>query len=143
MEMADRVAVLRAGRIVQVDPPDKLYSEPASAFVHEFLGESLRLDCTVRGNLALIKGLPATAIPTDCPPGPAIALIRPHEVELSPGPGPAIVESVHRNGPMRRLRIVVGGQSLEVLRPEDAWIPVAGQTCSLNLSRARIYERTN
>jgi sulfate transport system ATP-binding protein len=43
MEMADRVAVLRAGRIEQVDTPDKLYSEPASAFVHEFLGESVRL----------------------------------------------------------------------------------------------------
>jgi sulfate transport system ATP-binding protein len=35
MEMADRVAVLRAGRIEQVDVPDKLYAEPASAFVHE------------------------------------------------------------------------------------------------------------
>jgi sulfate transport system ATP-binding protein len=82
MEMADRVAVLRAGRIIQVDTPDKLYSEPASAFVHEFLGESVRLDCTVFGNFAQIEGLHDVAFATDCPPGPAIALIRPHEVEL-------------------------------------------------------------
>jgi ABC-type sugar transport system ATPase subunit len=125
------------------DAPDKLYSEPGSAFVHEFLGESVRMDCTVSDNFLQIEGLQDVAFVTDCPPGPAIALIRPHEVELSPGPGPARVESVHVNGPMHRLRIVVGGQVLEVLRPEDAWIPIAGQTCNLNLSRARIYPRTN
>jgi sulfate/thiosulfate transport system ATP-binding protein len=141
MAMADRVAVLRAGRIVQVDAPDKLYAEPASAFVHEFLGESVRLDCTIVDNLAQIEGLPDTTVATDCPPGPAIALIRPNEVELSPGPGPARVESVHANGPMRRLRIVVAGQVLEVLRTEDAWMPIVGDTCNLDLSRARIYAR--
>jgi sulfate/thiosulfate transport system ATP-binding protein len=98
MEMADRIAVLRAGRIVQVDVPDKLYAEPASAFVHEFLGESVRLGCTIVDNLAQIEGLPGTTLAADWPPGPAIALIRPHEVELSPGRGPARVESVHANG---------------------------------------------
>ena len=56
MEMADRVAVLRAGRIEQVDVPDKLYAEPASAFVHEFLGESVRFDCMVGQGRARISG---------------------------------------------------------------------------------------
>jgi sulfate transport system ATP-binding protein len=37
LEMADRVAVLRAGRIEQVDTPERLYAEPASEFVREFL----------------------------------------------------------------------------------------------------------
>ena len=68
MEMADRVAVLRAGRIVQVDAPDKLYSEPASAFVHEFLGEvgaaglhRVRQFCANRGaaRCGICYGLPA------------------------------------------------------------------------------------
>ena len=85
MEMADRVAVLRAGRIEQVDVPDKLYAEPASAFVHEFLGESVRFDCTVNQGRADIAGLHAPLPVSDCPPGPAIALIRPHEIEVLPG----------------------------------------------------------
>jgi sulfate/thiosulfate transport system ATP-binding protein len=42
MAMADRVAVLRSGRIEQVDVPARLYAEPASAFVQEFLGEPVR-----------------------------------------------------------------------------------------------------
>ena len=37
LEMADRVAVLRAGRIEQVDTPERLYARPANAFVREFL----------------------------------------------------------------------------------------------------------
>ena len=44
MAMADRVAVLRAGRIEQVDTPARLLAEPANAFVHEFLGDSARPD---------------------------------------------------------------------------------------------------
>jgi sulfate/thiosulfate transport system ATP-binding protein len=143
MEMADRVAVLRAGRIMQVDAPDKLYAEPASAFVHEFLGESVRLDCNIVDNLAQIDGLPDTTLATECSSGPAIALIRPNEVELSPGPGPARVKSVHANGPMRRLRIALAGQVLEVLRTEDAWMPVVGETVNLDLARARIYAGTD
>ena len=84
MEMADRVAVMRAGRIEQVDVPDRLYAEPATAFVHEFLGESVRFDCIVTDGRARIAGLPDVALATDCPPGPAIALIRPHEIDLLP-----------------------------------------------------------
>jgi sulfate/thiosulfate transport system ATP-binding protein len=41
MAMADRVAVLRSGRVEQVDIPSKLYAEPASTFVQEFLGDLL------------------------------------------------------------------------------------------------------
>ena len=73
MEIADRVAVLRAGRIEQVDAPSRLYSEPATAFVHEFLGESVRFDCTVASGQARIAVLPDARIATDCPSGPAIA----------------------------------------------------------------------
>ena len=139
MEMADRIAVMRAGRIAQVDTPDRLYVEPADAFVHEFMGESVRLRCRVTGGLAVIEGLPDAVFATDCPTGLAIALIRPHEVELLPGPGPARVESVHANGPMRRLRLTLAGQALEVLRPDHAWMPAVGGTCDLDLSRLRVY----
>jgi sulfate transport system ATP-binding protein len=139
MEMADRVAVMRAGRIVQVDAPDRLYAEPASAFVHEFLGESARLDCVVENNLARVSGAEEVTIATDFPAGAAIALIRPHEIDLSPGPGPARVESVSVSGPMRRLRVAVGAQVVDVLRTDSVWSPGAGEACGINLSRARIY----
>lgn len=38
MAMADRIAVLRAGEIVQLDTPRRLYRRPVDLFVAEFLG---------------------------------------------------------------------------------------------------------
>ena len=122
-----------------MDVPDKLYAEPASAFVHEFLGESVRFDCMVSQGRARIPGLPDAIAATDCPPGPAIALIRPHEIGLRPGPGSAHVDSVHASGPLRRVRISLVGQTLEVLCTDGVWTPAAGESCNLDLSRARVY----
>jgi putative spermidine/putrescine transport system ATP-binding protein len=38
MSLADRIAVMRAGQLEQVGPPDQLYNHPASEFVAQFLG---------------------------------------------------------------------------------------------------------
>ncbi len=40
LSMADRIAVMDAGRIVQVGTPPELYRRPASRFVADFLGEA-------------------------------------------------------------------------------------------------------
>ncbi|HKO93362.1 MAG TPA: ABC transporter ATP-binding protein [Polyangiaceae bacterium] len=40
LSVADRIAILDAGRIVQVGTPRELYSRPANAFVAEFLGQA-------------------------------------------------------------------------------------------------------
>jgi ABC-type proline/glycine betaine transport system ATPase subunit len=37
--MADRIAVMQAGKVVQVNTPQRLIAEPANAFVREFLNE--------------------------------------------------------------------------------------------------------
>ena len=39
MIMSDRIAILRAGEIVQVGTPDEIYTRPNSKFVSEFMGE--------------------------------------------------------------------------------------------------------
>jgi len=36
--MADRVAILRVGRIEQIGTPEEIYDKPASPFVYDFLG---------------------------------------------------------------------------------------------------------
>jgi ABC-type sugar transport system ATPase subunit len=38
MSLADRLAILHAGRLVQVDPPQEVFQRPATAFVASFLG---------------------------------------------------------------------------------------------------------
>ncbi len=139
LEMADRVAVLRDGRIEQVDTPDRLYAEPANAFVHEFLGEAVRFDCVVTDGVARFAAMPGAAVPTRAAPGRAIALLRPHEIGLLTEAGPARVESVHATGPMARVRLTIEGRIVELLLPEGAALPGVGEARGVDLSRARIY----
>ena len=43
LSMADRVGVMRQGRLEQIAAPDELYDHPATAFVAEFVGVMNRL----------------------------------------------------------------------------------------------------
>ena len=47
--MSDRVAVMNAGRIEQLDTPKALYANPASLYVVDFIGQSTRLSAVVQG----------------------------------------------------------------------------------------------
>src|SRR6202048_3926726 len=40
MAIADRIAVMRQGRIEQLGPPVQIYDEPATLFVNNFIGSS-------------------------------------------------------------------------------------------------------
>jgi len=56
LTMADRVAVLNKGRLVQIDAPERLYGTPATSFVAGFLGETTLLDVRVENGVALLAG---------------------------------------------------------------------------------------
>lgn len=47
MIMSDRIAILRAGEIVQLGTPDEIYTKPNSRFVSEFMGEVNMLEVTI------------------------------------------------------------------------------------------------
>ena len=101
-----------------MEAPDTLYAEPASSFVYEFLGESVRLSCTVEHGLARFDSLPLPPLPATCEPGPAVALIRPHEIRLTDEAGPGLVEWVHVSGALADIRVRVGRLSLDVVYPQ-------------------------
>lgn len=59
MSMADRVAVMDAGNIIQIGTPTDLYSNPATPFIANFVGTSNILKGTVMGEengLYLVEG---------------------------------------------------------------------------------------
>jgi len=57
LEMADRIGVMRDGRMAQVGTPAALYEAPAGRFVAEFLGAANILSCVVDGCSVLLPGL--------------------------------------------------------------------------------------
>ncbi|WP_324273451.1 ABC transporter ATP-binding protein [Blastococcus brunescens] len=52
LSMADQVAVLRSGRLVQLTDPRTLYRSPSDLDVATFVGEAVVLDADVRGGTA-------------------------------------------------------------------------------------------
>jgi spermidine/putrescine transport system ATP-binding protein len=46
MTMSDRIAVMRAGKVLQVGTPANIYDRPASLFVADFIGETNLLEAT-------------------------------------------------------------------------------------------------
>jgi iron(III) transport system ATP-binding protein len=49
MAMSDRIAVMSAGKIVQIDAPREIYGRPASRFVADFVGTMNFIDCVIEG----------------------------------------------------------------------------------------------
>ncbi|HZW28146.1 MAG TPA: sulfate/molybdate ABC transporter ATP-binding protein [Trueperaceae bacterium] len=125
LELADRVAVMREGRVEQVGDPDEVLERPASRFVFEFIGESNLLPVEVRGGALEWEGR-ALALPrVDRGDGPALLAFRPHDVELAPGAEGAIegvVVASRRVGANQRLELEAGrGRArLDVDVPHDA-----------------------
>jgi len=56
MAIADRVAVMSNGSIVQSGTPEELYRNPNSAFVAGFVGNAMRLDGKGSGNELILDG---------------------------------------------------------------------------------------
>ncbi|HLI10358.1 MAG TPA: ABC transporter ATP-binding protein [Alphaproteobacteria bacterium] len=93
LAMADRVAVMRGGRVEQFGTPTSVYENPETPFVAEFIGQMNRLSGELIANesgVAKVR-LAGRAEPFDArstsqiPPGGAvIAMMRPEKLELAP-----------------------------------------------------------
>jgi sn-glycerol 3-phosphate transport system ATP-binding protein len=99
MTMADRVVLLRDGRIEQVGTPDELYGQPRTTFAAGFIGAPPMnlLGLERQGGEWRFAGTPARA-PWE---GAEEALlgVRPEDMDVSPdGLLPAVVETVEYHG---------------------------------------------
>ncbi|MGW1091356.1 ABC transporter ATP-binding protein [Streptomyces sp. NPDC002596] len=88
--MSDRIAVMRAGRIDQLDTPEAIYREPANAFVAGFVGQSNLIPgiCTEAGSDECIVRLSTADVVRAQQPGTVAAgdavqvLLRPEALRL-------------------------------------------------------------
>ena len=89
MTMADRIAVMRGGRIEQLGTPSELYERPRTAFVAGFLGVSNLLEGTVSGetSVGLHEGgqVHVSREALAGRSGPVAVGIRPEKIRLGPG----------------------------------------------------------
>ena len=137
LSIADRVAVLRNGRLEQCGPPAEVYDRPATPFVAEFVGTMNHLagrvsgdKVTVLGQLLSLDGVAAAA------GGPDVdVLIRPEAVQVTPSPdGKAQVVAASFRGASVRLRVALeGGEVLADVPGHEAVRLAPGTRVSVRL----------
>jgi sulfate transport system ATP-binding protein len=151
LELADRVAVMNAGKIEQFDSPDTVFHEPATEFVMNFLGSTNqfrgRLD---HGKVRIgryVLDTPETTL-LDCTEN-AIVFVRPHELEITKSRVEdrlclhAFVRSVHSAG--ARVRVELHTETDEMLFAEvthekkDALNLVEGASVFVTPMNLRIF----
>ena len=110
LEVSDRVAILRDGRIEQIGTPEEIYDHPASPFVYDFLGNVNLFSGRVKDGAMVIGGTefaaPDTTGEVD---SAAVAFVRPHDIRVTRAAGgPALpAEVIHANaaGPLANLEL--------------------------------------
>jgi sulfate transport system ATP-binding protein len=114
LEVADRVVVMNQGRIEQIGTPDEVYSNPASPFVYQFLGNVNVFHSRMHGHWADVERDAATPAPE----GEAMAFVRPHDIDIEHGPVAggleAVVQDVHAIGPLVRVELAHASELIEV-----------------------------
>ncbi|MDO9708663.1 ABC transporter ATP-binding protein [Paracraurococcus lichenis] len=109
MFLADRIALMQEGRVIQLGRPEELYLAPADPFVATFLGEVNRLPARIRGARAETAIGPLPLRPgADLAEGPAEVLLRPEGLRVQEEGGtPAEVEACRLLGATTLVHLAV------------------------------------
>ena len=104
-ELADRIAVMNAGRIEQLADPETLYTKPANPFVCRFLGEVNELPIALHA--------PFSGSTDDT----SVAFVRPHDLAFERAAGSATlrIDSVRDLGPTFRIEARHGDLALPIV----------------------------
>jgi sulfate transport system ATP-binding protein len=150
LEVADRVAILRDGRIEQIGTPEEIYDNPATPFVYDFLGNVNLFSGRVREGTVIIGetefAMEETAGETDTD---AVAFVRPHDIRIMRAPNgqktfPARILRCNAAGPMANLeleRLDGGGNFAAQLSKEEfqQLQPKAGEKVFVELKNVKIF----
>jgi len=147
LAISDRVGVMSQGRLEQLDSPAKVYQEPATPFVAEFVGVTNSLSGVVDGSALVLDGqrLPSNAVAALPRGSAARILVRPGDIRLGSSLG-ATSDRLDGDvlthsflGPVTRLSVRLG-QSATMVRVDlpsaEAAAHPPGSRVSLEVSAA-------
>jgi sulfate transport system ATP-binding protein len=145
LEVANRVVVMDKGKIEQIGTPSEVYDNPATAFVHSFIGESIILPVKVCDGRVNLGDKVLNLASRELASGPSRLFIRRHDVAIV-APGNGVIEGdvkrVRAFGPTQRADVAlqVNGEEMliEIDAPRDRDLQ-PGETVSLQPRRYRIF----
>lgn len=143
LEMADTIAVLRAGSIVQVGPPTEVYHRPVDVWTGRFIGDAVVLAADVASGVA-VCALGEVPLVGPVPHGKAQLLLRPEQVRPSDDPQAArgTVRGVRFRGADAAVDVEVGdgevGGGALTLRWTEPDLPRVGESVGLRVVGAGV-----
>jgi putative spermidine/putrescine transport system ATP-binding protein len=131
LALADRVAVMQSGRIVEVATPEALTERPRHLFTARFLGARGVIEGRTEGGAFLAQGLPPVALPNGAKPthlvlrAARLLLLPAGAAPDLPLAAPARVEAATRLDDAVHYEVALGPHRLRVRRPsaEPAFAP--------------------
>jgi sulfate/thiosulfate transport system ATP-binding protein len=149
LELADRVVIMNAGRVEQTGTAQEVYDHPTTPFVYQFLGNANALPCRLRQGIAEIGPL-RWRIPehTGLADGPAIAYIRPHNIDIDHpdqrGDGVMVIREVVFGGPIIEVELFQPGTEtvMDAQIPRSRWQLLglkAGDEVAVRLQRVKVF----
>jgi sulfate transport system ATP-binding protein len=98
-------------RIEQIGTPHEVYERPATAFVHEFIGEAIVVPVSIENGEVRYAGQKLDIASHGVTSGAARLFIRPYDIDIvAPEHAPlnGTVKRVHGLGPARRIEVALG-----------------------------------
>jgi iron(III) transport system ATP-binding protein len=141
LSMADQVAVLRGGGLIQLTDPRTLYRRPRDLDVATFVGEAVVLDAEVHAGRARCA-LGVLDLDGAAEDGPARILLRPEQLRLgAPAAGlpGGRVRTVDFYGHDARVWLDLPGGLAVSARLDGAQLPVEGQDVSISVLGAALH----
>ncbi|GAA5187915.1 ABC transporter ATP-binding protein [Rugosimonospora acidiphila] len=140
LAVADRVGVMRAGRLEQLAAPEEVYQQPATAFVADFVGLSNRLPGTLSGaSVEVLDTVLPVVDPSAAPAGPVTVLVRPEAVELSVDPdGSSRVFAASFLGPTSRVTVALPTGDLIIAQVASAMLPEIPPGAAVRVALRRV-----
>ncbi|MEG3754652.1 ABC transporter ATP-binding protein [Psychromonas arctica] len=122
---ADRIALMKAGKIVQIDTAQKLYRAPNSIYVADFMGQANYIGLNILDDYSYQScfGVLYTQAKIDQPKEAALRLLlRPEHIDITPDQsGKAVVKQVAFQGASQQITAQFAGQ--------DFLIKYSNHTC--------------
>ncbi len=142
LSMADRLAVMSAGRLEQIGTPREIFDRPQTEFVASFIGAGTVFEGKVTEHgLAMVEDLKELRFVGDAPLGsPVKLMIRPHRLRLltdagQPNRFSGTVEHIVYRGQTLTLNVRCGSRLLQADLPTHAgMLPERGSTVTLSVA---------
>jgi sulfate transport system ATP-binding protein len=150
LEVSDRVAILRDGKIEQIGTPEEIYDKPASPFVYDFLGHVNLFSGRVKDGAVVISGaefdVPSAAGEQD---SETVAFVRPHDIRITRAAGgqktfAALIVRSNAAGPVANLELerVNGGGHFTAQMSKEEFQQLqlkAGEQVFVELKNVKVF----